>query len=210
MPGAGSSGASSGENVPVERQRSRKKGRFVAGYDKPNSHGARNDQVRTFRVRFAVRVDGSASGGPSDDARLADTAADLVDCRGHGGGALGGDDDQSHRGPAVRQRESPHKDESAGDGRAFGAVCMVVYDCGCRPVFRCGVAVESAGVETRAAGDGDSFLLFLYEAIHELVAPIPWICTGDFAGGRLDCDYRQPGLANADSLRGSYVVGRRI
>src|SRR5215468_5541347 len=67
----------------------------------PLAYGAGNDQVRALRVCAAVCSDRSAAGGPGYAEWLADGVADCLDCCSHGDGAVSGDDDEPHRGPAL-------------------------------------------------------------------------------------------------------------
>src|SRR5437870_511780 len=55
---------------------------------------------------------------------------------------------------------------------------MAFYVAGGGGVFCGGVAIESIGSEARAPGDRNSVFLFLYEAIHELVASVSGIPIG--------------------------------
>src|SRR5437762_11101379 len=87
---------------------------------------------------------------------------------------------------------------------------MAFYVAGGGGVFCGGVAIESIGSEARAPGDRNSVFLFLYEAIHELVASVSGIRAGDFTGGGVDRRYRRARLAHAHSLRGGNAVGGRL
>ncbi len=66
------------------------------------------------------------------------------------------------------------------------------------------------GAEAGASGDCDSLFLFVHEAVHQLVSSVPGVCPGHFSCGGVDCDYRQPRLADADSLCRGHIVGWRL
>src|SRR5690349_2984234 len=133
-----------------------------------------------------------------------------MDRRGHGGSEISGYDHEPHRRFAIRPRESPDETTGAGDRRAFGWIRVALYRAG-RGSVLCGcVATEFTGPEAGAVGHCDFVFLFVYEALHELVASLPGICTGDFSGGSLDCHYGHARLADADSLRCGDAVGGRV
>ena len=69
---------------------------------------------------------------------------------------------------------------------------------------------EPAGAETLARCARGSVLLFLYEAIHVVVALRSGILFGDFTCSGLDRHSRLARLAHADSLRRSHALGRRL
>src|SRR5256885_17046976 len=84
---------------------------------------------------------------------------------------------------------------------------MAFYVAGGGGVFCGGVAIESIGSEARAPGDRNSVFLFLYEAIHELVASVSGIRAGDFTGGGVDRRYRRGRLGAAPSFCGGDGLG---
>jgi hypothetical protein len=61
-----------------------------------------------------------------------------------------------------------------------------------------------------SARAGGFVFLFLYEAIHRMVALRSWILPGNVTSSRLDCDSRLSGLANVDPLCGGDALGRRV
>src|SRR5438132_6986056 len=84
---------------------------------------------------------------------------------------------------------------------------MAFYVAGGGGVFCGGVAIESIGSEARAPGDRNSVFLFLYEAIHELVASVSGIRAGDFTGGGVDRRYRRARLDRKSTrLNSSHTV----
>src|SRR2546429_791935 len=84
---------------------------------------------------------------------------------------------------------------------------MAFYVAGGGGVFCGGVAIESIGSEARAPGDRNSVFLFLYEAIHELVASVSGIRAGDFTGGGVDRRYRRVRRVDGRFFCGGMAVG---
>ena len=108
-------------------------------------------------------------------------------------------------------RENPRTNKRAlATGELSRIVCMVVYDCGRRNVLPGGLAAQSSGIGTGPDRARHSFLLFLHQALHELVAPFSWFRAGNLSGSRMDRRHRRIGLAHRDSLRSGDAVGRRF
>ena len=108
-------------------------------------------------------------------------------------------------------RENPRTQQRAlATGAAFRLLRVDFHADRHRAFLRRRVAAESARAETGAGGARDSVLLFLHQALHELVALVSRLCAGNFSRGRVDRHHRRTRPAHADPLRRGHAVGRRL
>src|SRR5207244_13485741 len=86
---------------------------------------------------------------------------------------------------------------------------MALHGCCGRIIFHGGVAIELARSEACAAGDRDTFFLFLHQALHQLVSSLSRIRAGYLSGGSVDRHYWAPRSVHADLMRRGCAVGVR-
>src|ERR1017187_8595016 len=120
---------------------------------------ARNDQVRAFRIRPALRLDGGvarlAGGRLRPLVRLAQAA---VDCRGHGGRAFGGDGLQPVGRRGYRCAQPAHQNAPPAGWTPLDRVYLGVRDSVRRSLPVGGLRIEPAVSRTGAGGTGADFL----------------------------------------------------
>src|ERR1035438_5920897 len=171
---------------------------------------ARNDQVRAFRIRPALCLDGGAprlAGGRLwPPVRLAQAA---VDCGGHGGRAFGGDGLQPADRRGYRCAQPAHQNAPPAGGTPLQRVYVGVRT-SVRPSLPvCGLRVEPALSRTSAGGTGADSLLLLHQTVHLAfpsgAGPVP----GNRAGGCLDRDAGLAGRANPAAHGSGDVLDRK-